>query len=520
MNRARRVIATGVGLALLWLLPVTGARAVPATEPDPTAMVNGPVRTIVQAGNVVWLGGSFIQAQDPGGASPLAVSGLVPVDDATGTINRSVHIPTLTATTGAAIVYDASLSSDGILYFVGSFSRVDGAVRKNVAAINAATGALLPFAPRTGPAKSVLATASGIYVGTSRLLSFQLDATPTPGYTAPLVSVDPKLRAHATEPVFRDIAPLDATTLIAACQCDSLTDSQGPTPVKAIVEIDARSGGLLDWAPGGLTAKSGAFGISLVVHVVAGSAHPWVFLAAGGSDFTAAYDAVAGGQRWKTDTSGSSQAVAWYEGQIAVGGHFDWTQRPAGHACGDNANPDVSCFHSPRLVAMDPVNGHVVTDGAGQPWNPGICCKYNGVWALAADTDGGSLHVGGEFTQMGGVWSGSGVQWTLTNHANQSNYGRLSDDGASPNKVLQVSPAGTGSGLVGSIPSGILCPNVCEASYTAGTKVTLVVSPAAGSTFAGWSGDCTGTGACKLTMDRNHQVTATFTLSPSRVRAG
>jgi hypothetical protein len=88
----------------------------------------------------------------------------------------------------------------------------------------------------------------------------------------------------------------------------------------------------------------------------------------------------------------------------------------------------VTCYHSPRLVAMDPTDGHVVVDGAGDPWNPGICCKYNGVSALAVARNRGELHVGGAFTQMGGTWSGSGVDWTLTHHANQSNYGRLSDD--------------------------------------------------------------------------------------------
>jgi hypothetical protein len=426
MNRARRVIACGIVLGLLSLFPIADAQALPRTDPDRTAMVNGPVHTIVQVGNVVWLGGSFTVARGPGGVRPIAVSGLLPVNDVTGAIDRSIHIPSFTHA-GGATVWDASLSPGGILYVAGLFSRVDGARRRNVAAIDPASGRLLAFAPRIGEARSVLATSSGIFVGAAHLFSFRMNGTPVPGFTPPLVSVDPDLRVHDADPFFHDIARVDPNTLVAACGCDALTDAHGSSPVKAVVEIDIRTGALRNWAPNGLGAGSGAFGISLFARTLSGNAHPWVFLAAGGSDFTAAYDAVTGAREWKTDTSGSSQAILWYEDQIVVGGHFEWTQRPSGHQCGDNAHPDTTCYHSPRLVAMDPNDGHVVVNGAGDPWNPGICCKYYGVGALAADTKGGSIHVGGAFTRMGGTWSGSGVDWTLTHYANQSNYGRLSD---------------------------------------------------------------------------------------------
>ena len=47
--------------------------------------------------------------------------------------------------------------------------------------------------------------------------------------------------------------------------------------------------------------------------------------------------------------------------------------------------------------------------------------------------------------------------------------------------------------------------------YTSGTSVTLVAVPATGSTFAGWSGACTGTGTCTVAMTAARTVTATFT---------
>src|SRR4030095_5918505 len=41
-------------------------------------------------------------------------------------------------------------------------------------------------------------------------------------------------------------------------------------------------------------------------------------------------------------------------------------------------------------------------------------------------------------------------------------------------------------------------------------NVTLTATPAAGSTFAGWSGACSGTGSCTVTMSAARSVTATF----------
>jgi hypothetical protein len=63
---------------------------------------------------------------------------------------------------------------------------------------------------------------------------------------------------------------------------------------------------------------------------------------------------------------------------------------------------------------------------------------------------------------------------------------------------------------VTSNPTGINCGSDCSESYAAGTSVTLTVSPAGGSTFAGWSGMCSGTGTCQVTMDSTKSGTASF----------
>jgi Divergent InlB B-repeat domain len=87
-------------------------------------------------------------------------------------------------------------------------------------------------------------------------------------------------------------------------------------------------------------------------------------------------------------------------------------------------------------------------------------------------------------------------------------FGRARDT----QSVLTVSPAGTGTGTVTSSPAGIDCGAACSTAYDNGTAVTLAPTPAASSNFTGWSGACSGTGSCVVTVDAAKSVTATFTL--------
>ncbi len=80
--------------------------------------------------------------------------------------------------------------------------------------------------------------------------------------------------------------------------------------------------------------------------------------------------------------------------------------------------------------------------------------------------------------------------------------------------TLAVSTAGSGSGSVSG--GGISCPGTCSNTYKAGTPVTLTATPASGSTFAGWSGDCQGTEpTCVLQMNSAKSVIATFSAGAS-----
>ena len=89
---------------------------------------------------------------------------------------------------------------------------------------------------------------------------------------------------------------------------------------------------------------------------------------------------------------------------------------------------------------------------------------------------------------------------------------------------LSVAGTGTGGGTVKSqagltpaiycvISGGTAATDGCARSYATSTLVTLTANPDAGNAFTGWSGGCTGTGTCQVTMAQATAVTAAFLAS-------
>lgn len=72
--------------------------------------------------------------------------------------------------------------------------------------------------------------------------------------------------------------------------------------------------------------------------------------------------------------------------------------------------------------------------------------------------------------------------------------------------LLTVTLSGTGTVTSGT--GSIDCGFICSGNFSG--SVTLTATPAAGRYFAGWSGDCAGTGSCIVTMSAAKNVTATF----------
>jgi hypothetical protein len=109
---------------------------------------------------------------------------------------------------------------------------------------------------------------------------------------------------------------------------------------------------------------------------------------------------------------------------------------------------------------------------------------------------------GWSFSGWGGACSGS-AGCTVTMNSPQSVSATFVQD-------VALSVSVTGSGAVTSSPTGISCPSSCSANFAPGTLVTLTATPASGWKFNGWSGTCSGTGTCSVTMNSAQSVTATF----------
>ena len=121
---------------------------------------------------------------------------------------------------------------------------------------------------------------------------------------------------------------------------------------------------------------------------------------------------------------------------------------------------------------------------------------------LTANPTGGS-----SFAGWSGDCSGTGP-CNLTMSANRAVSGSFAA-APPPQRTLTVTPpTGTGTGTI--TGTGISCPGDCTQTYADGTAVTLTANPTGGSSFAGWSGDCSGTGPCNLTMSANRAVSGSF----------
>lgn len=128
---------------------------------------------------------------------------------------------------------------------------------------------------------------------------------------------------------------------------------------------------------------------------------------------------------------------------------------------------------------------------------------------LTAAAASGSLFAG-----WGGACSGVATTASVTVTAASTCTATFNAVASPVNHTLIVTRSGAGTGTVTSVPAGINCGSTCSASFSSGASVTLTSTPANGSVFAGWTGDCTGTAAAStIAMSAARSCAATFTAS-------
>ena len=147
---------------------------------------------------------------------------------------------------------------------------------------------------------------------------------------------------------------------------------------------------------------------------------------------------------------------------------------------------------------ISPTGSTTVTYGASQAY---AITPANGYTISTVTVDGSPVGAVSSYT-FGSV---------KANHTIAASFATLATVPLNP-YTLTLTETGTGTGSVSTSPGGT--------TFASGTSVTLTETVNAGSTFAGWSGACSGTGqTCQVVMNDNMSVGAAFDVDNPAVAA-
>lgn len=170
------------------------------------------------------------------------------------------------------------------------------------------------------------------------------------------------------------------------------------------------------------------------------------------------------------------------------------------------------------VPSQPPINYYTVTpvagtDGSVAPSAP-QSTQEGATQSFAATAGRGYMHaasVGGDCPL--GKWQGD--VWTTGPIVKNCTviFDFVPIEYPQPHKTLTVSLKllNAGKGSVVSDPPGIDCGTRCTYKFTQQSQIALTATPAAGSTFGGWSGACTGKKpVCTVKLSSNRTVKAIF----------
>ena len=342
--------------------PQTAFASVSSTH-DSSAVVNGPVFAMVQVGSRTIIGGSFTRV---GGQPRQNLAAIGP--------DGKVE-PDFAPTTDGA-VHALAVSSDAGRVFVGGlFANVQDTPRANLAAVDATSGALVTDwqADTVGIQPQVLSLAvagSNVYVGgyysgidgTSRKRLVALDTTGT-GDVIDGFRPAPNafVKAIALSP--------DGTKLYAG---GSFTEIGGQVRLHSAAELLATTGEATAFDPSEGGGRVTAVGPSPDgSRLYFGTENNTLF----------AYDLNSAVPAWFVKTSGNTQTIAVSPTEVYIGGHFS----------------QVVTYKIQRnlIASLNPVDGTVTS------WNPLMEGRNKGVWSIVLTPT--HLLAGGGFITINGV---------------------------------------------------------------------------------------------------------------------
>jgi len=340
-----------------------------ATGWNPDA--NNAVNALAISGSTVYIGGFFSGPNSINGT--LTRNRLAAVDARTGEL-----LPWAPAADGRVKALAVSGTS---VYAAGDFTTVGGQKRDSLARLDATTGAVASTFKHSISGKPyALAAADGrLYLGgaitavngqtRTRLAAFNLTSGVLDATWKP--TVDDQVEALATA----------SGRIYAGGKFHKVNSTSG---YNRLVALDPASGKIVI----GFKPKA-----TVVTYAIAVDA-TGVYTATGGQGGRANGYTLSGSPKWTAGFDGDAQAVAAYGGTVYVGGHFDNACRTprtgTQGACLDGSDKRV------KLAALDQGTGVL------QSWTAngnGI----EGVLTLATNTGLGAVAAGGAFTTINGV---------------------------------------------------------------------------------------------------------------------
>ena len=360
-----------------------------STAQSPMATTNDEVTALAYANHVVYAGGYFTR---------MYFKGHRYVRNHIGAVNSSTGQPTAAfrpSINGA--VRSLALSPDKkILYVGGSFTRVNGVTRMNIAAFRTSTGRLTSFAPKVaGTVVALAANSYRVYLGgtisqvNGRRRTEAAEVTTAGKLTAWAPVLDGWVRALLISP--------DKTRILLGGGFHHVNGAtyEGLGSVNPVTGTNEpfRNGLIPTYHDGRVSQAT-----SLATNGT------WIFAGAEGTgtrafDGTLAFRPDSGSLVWRNTCLGATQTILYLRGVLYKGSHA--------HDCSSAGGfgPIRPHWQPHHLLAENPLNGKLLAWGTSARSVPQPIPDTNGgvrseLGPFAFATDGLQLFAGGDFTTV------------------------------------------------------------------------------------------------------------------------